>query len=194
MTRSDEDLSGGLGELEEALCQLQFATPAFERMRGRSTGVGIRYGLRPLLLAAAVMLVAGGLAFAAGQVFPTVIGTKLVADCEPWECGDDFQVTARIDDLSRLVAGYNVVVADSVSEDRLIEIASALAERSSGDRVIAWFFTQAAGEERHQFPLLPSGSGVTQPVPQPANSAALIATFDFPADGGLPVIDSRLGG
>ena len=116
------------------------------------------------------------------------MGTSGVADCEAWECGDDFQVTAQMEDTPRSVRAFNVVVADGTAQDRFAEIARVLADRTPGQRVIVWFFSEASGEERHQFPLLPGGDQLAVPAPPPVSAAAWQATYDFPASGGAPAI------
>jgi hypothetical protein len=175
-------------DVERTLEAMQFVTPSFAASRARTVvaPAGIARVSRPILLAAALMLVGGGLVFAASRVFPTIMGTPGVGDCEPWECGTDFQVTARITDDPDSVSAYNVVVTDGTGQDRLAEIAQALADRSRTHRVIVWFFSEASGQERHQFPLLPAGDETSIPAPPPLSNTAWRATYDFPASGDDP--------
>ena len=175
-------------DLERTLEAMQFATPSFAASRARAVvaPAGLVRLSRPVLLAAALVLIGGGLAFAAAQVFPTITGTPGVVDCEPWECGTDFQVTARMEDDPDSVSAYDVVVTDGTGKDRLAEIARALADRSQTHRVIVWFFSEASGQERHQFPLLPAADETGIPAPPPLSNTAWRATYDFPASGDGP--------
>jgi hypothetical protein len=177
-------------ELERTLEAMQFVTPSFADSRARPVvaSAGFARVSRPILLAAAILLVTAGLALAASRIFPTIMGTPGVADCEAWECGDDFQVTAQMEDTPRSVRAFNVVVADGTGQQRFGEIARALADRTPGQRVIFWFFSEASGEERHQFPLLPGADQPEVPAPPPMSTNAWEATYDFPASGDAPVI------
>jgi hypothetical protein len=181
-----------MSDLERTLEAMQFVTPSFVDSRARPVvaSAGFARVSRPILLAAAVLLITGGLAFAASRIFPTIMGTPGVADCEAWECGDDFQVTAQIEDAPRSVRAFNVVVADGTGQERFGEIARALADRTPGQRVIVWFFSEASGEERHQFPLLPDADQTEVQAPPPTSTAAWQATYDFPASGDDPAIQN----
>ncbi len=175
-------------DLERTLEAMHFVTPLFADSRGRTVvaPAGLPRLSRPILLAAALVLISGGLVFAASRVFPTIMGTPGVVDCEPWECGRDFQVTARIEDDPDSVRAFNVVVTDGTGAARLAEIARPLADRNPGYRVIVWFFSEASGQERHQFPLLPAADETGMPAPPPLSNAAWRATYDFPASGADP--------
>jgi hypothetical protein len=179
-------------ELERMLEAMQFVTPSFADSRARPVvaSAGFARVSRPIFLAAAVLLVTAGLAFAATRIFPTIMGTPGIADCPAWECGDDFQVTAQMEDTPRSVRAFNVVVADGTAQDRFAEIARVLADRTPGQRVIVWFFSEASGEERHQFPLLPGGDQLAVAAPPPASTTAWRATYDFPASGDDPAIQN----
>jgi hypothetical protein len=190
----NDDRANGDGadtsEMERTLEAMQFVTPSFADSRARPVvaSAGFARVTRPILLAAAVLLITAGLAFAASRIFPTIMGTPGVADCEAWECGDDFQVTAQMEDTPRSVRGFNVVVADGTGQERFGEIARALADRTPGQRVIVWFFSEASGQERHQLPLLPSAEQTEVQAPPPASTASWQATYDFPASGADPAI------
>lgn len=177
-------------DVERALEAMHFMTPPYADPRARAsvTPAGLTRWTRPLLLAAALVLVGGGLAFAASQIFPTIMGTPRVVDCQPWECGQDFQVTARVTDDPDSVSAFNVVVTDGTGATRLAKIARPLADRNPGYRVIVWFFSEASGQERHQFPLLPAADQTGVSAPPPLSEDAWRATFDFPASGDDPVI------
>jgi hypothetical protein len=179
-------------DLERSLEAMQFVTPSFADSRARPVvaSAGFARVSRPILLAAGVLLITGGLAFAASRIFPTIMGTPGVADCEAWECGDDFQVTAQMADTPRSVRAFNVVVTDGTGQERFGEIARALADRTPGQRVIVWFFSEASGEERHQFPLLPGADQTEVPAPPPASTDAWQATYDFLASGDEPAIQN----
>lgn len=175
-------------DLERTLEQMHFVTPSFADSRARAAVAprGLARLSRPILLAAALVLIGGGLVLAASRVFPTIFGTPGVVDCEPWECGHDFQVTARITDDPDSVRAFNVVITDGTGAARLAEIARPLADRNPGYRVIVWFFSEASGQERHQFPLLPGADETGISAPPPVSSSAWRATYDFPASGGDP--------
>ena len=175
-------------DLERTLEALHFVTPSFAASRARTVAApaGLARLTRPALLAAALMLVGGGLVFAASELFPTIMGTPGVVDCEPWQCGQDFQVTAQMADAPRSVSAFNVVVTGGTSQDRMAEIARALADRNRTQRVIVWFFMEAAGQERHQFPLLPAADQTGIPAPAPLSKTAWRVTYDFPASGDDP--------
>jgi hypothetical protein len=193
MTDDRTNIKGAdTSELERTVEATQFVTPSFADSRARPVvaSAGFARVSRPILLAAAALLITGGLAFAASRIFPTIMGTPGVADCQAWECGEDFQVTAHMEDAPRSVRAFNVVVTDGTSQDRLAEIARALAVRTPGQRVIVWFFSEASAEERHQFPLLPGAEQTDAPAPPPASTAAWQATYDFPASGDAPAIQN----
>lgn len=177
-------------ELERALNRMRFVTPSFEDVRARQSTPtsGLAQRFRPLLLAAALVLVGGGLAFGASEMFPYVMGTPGVADCEPWQCGDDFQVFAQYSGDPDSVEAWNVVVTDTVTDDRMATIAQALADRNRGYRVFVWFFSEASGQrERGGFPLMPDAGQTDISAPPPLNESAWRATYDFAASGADPV-------
>jgi hypothetical protein len=176
-------------DLERTLEAMRFVTPSFEDVRARQSTPtsGLAQRFRPLLLAAALVLVGGGLAFGASEMFPYVMGTPGVADCESWQCGDDFQVFAQYSGDPDSVEAWNVVVTDTVTDDRMATIAQALADRNRGYRVFVWFFSTAAGQERGGFPLMPDAGQTDISAPPPLNESAWRATYDFPASGADPV-------
>lgn len=188
MTGSQQDTAVDTQDLERTLEAMNFVTPSFADSRARTVvaPTGLARLSRPILLAAALVLIGGGLVFAAAQVFPTIMGTPGVVDCEPWECGTDFQVTARMEDDPDSVSAYDVVVTDGTGHDRLAAIAQDLADRSPTHRVIVWFFSEASGQERHQFPLLPGAGQTGVSAPPPLSNTAWRATYDFPASGDDP--------
>ena len=170
--------------LEQALTAMEFTTPPLRQLwQPHAAAPSRRPFFRGLLLAAALVVVASGLAIAATELFPRIMGTL---GCELPACGDDFQVSGRISgDTADIPYGFDVVVADGTDEDRLAVIAKGLADEHSSDRVIVWFFSEAAGQERNQFPLLP---GPGEVAPPPTAQIAWLATYDFRPDRAEPIV------
>jgi hypothetical protein len=175
--------------LEHVLSALEFTTPPLGQLWQPHAAAPSRRPLfRGLLLAAALVAVVSGLAIAATELLPRIGGAD---GCVLPTCGDDFQVSARISGSAvGLPFGFDVVVADGTDEHRLAAIAQGLADEHSRDRVIVWFFSQAAGQERNQFPLMP-GSG--QMAPAPTAELAWLATYDFRPDQTEPIVQQGSG-
>jgi hypothetical protein len=172
--------------LERQLMSMDFATPPISAL-WRPTPTHAHSIVRAALLAAAVLLLAAGLALAAGQ-FPSFMGGL---GCEPPTCSGDFGVTARIADGPDSLFGYDVVVSAGLTSERLTAIAAGLASEHPGERVIVWFFSEDAGQERFAFPLTPSAR---QAAPPPASTAAWIATFDYVRTSSEPLVQTGPGG
>ena len=175
--------------LEHVLSAMEFTTPPLGQLwKPHAAAPNRRPILRGLLLAAALVAVVTGLAIAATELFPRIMGTD---GCVLPVCGDDFQVSARISSDAALIPfGFDVVVAGGTDEDRLAVIAQGLAHEHSHDRVIVWFFSEAAGQERSQFPLLPAPDEM---APPPTAQSAWLATYDFRPNRTEPIVQRGPG-
>lgn len=184
---SDKEI--GNEALEQMLSAMEFTTPSLGQLwQPHAAAPSRRPVFRGLLLAAALVVVASGLAIAATELLPRIMGGD---GCVLPACGSDFQVSARISgDAADIPFGFDVVVADGTDETRLAVIAQGLADEHAGDRVIVWFFSEAAGQERNQFPLLP---GTGEAPPPPTAQSAWLATYDFRPDRTEPMVQRGPG-
>lgn len=169
--------------LERQLMSMDFATPPISRL-WRPTSTHGPVFVRAALLAAAVLLLATGLVVAAGG-FPNLDLLMGGLGCERPTCSEDFQVTSRISDYPADSFGYDVVVRDGITRERLAGIAAGLAGQHPTQRVIVWFFNENAGQERFAFPLMPSAN---EAAPPPVSTVAWIATFDYVRSYAEPLV------
>lgn len=191
MPRHEQELVA----LEDTLKRMRFATPPMRAIWAPTARpVGRRlWGLRPFYLAAALTLVLGGMAYGTSRILPSLMGTPGASDCPVAQCGSDFQVTAQMSDDPRGVRAFDVVVTDSTPANRLATIAEGLATSNDNYRVIVWFFSNAAGQERHQFPVLPSVDAPGEAAPAPLSVSAWLATYDFHLSASEPVVTVHSG-
>ncbi|CAN5856443.1 hypothetical protein BH24CHL6_BH24CHL6_06960 [soil metagenome] len=144
-----------------------------------------RSGRRPLLVSVAagsLVLILGGVTLAGSGFVPQFREPAGVAHCEPDQCGSDYHVVARAEDLSEARAlAFNVVLAEGVESPRIAAIASAVSERFPETRIIVYFFGEASAAEQLGFGLLPTRD--TEPAPQPVGATGWIATLDYAPNG-----------
>jgi hypothetical protein len=150
-----------------------------------------RNALRVSLFAAALLIMTGGAVLAGSAFVPQFREPAGVAQCAPDQCGADYHVVARAEDLSDgRVLAFNVVVAEGVVNARIVTIAKDLRRRYPEARVIVYFFDEASASLHFGFGLVPTRDA--QSVPEPTDRNGWIATLDHARDGHLREIWNRL--
>ena len=134
------------------------------------------------LAAFSLLLSLAGAVLAASGFVPQFREAAGVGDCQPEQCGPDYHVVARAEDISddRILA-YNVVVTEGVGNQRIAAIANGLRESHPKTRVIVYIFDEASAALHFGFGLLPTDD--VQPAPGPRDRAGWLATFDYMRSG-----------
>lgn len=166
-------------QLEALLERTRFNPPALDdlwRPRPRAAGLLPR---RALALLAAVLVVAStGAVLAASGFVPDFLTERGAVDCQPDECGVNYQVVARFEDrVDANLLAVNVVVASEMQGDEVEGLATAFRDRHPDRRVIVYVFDDADPGAHFTFGLLPSSPD--EPAAPPTQADGWIATFDF---------------
>jgi uncharacterized membrane protein len=109
-------------------------------------------------------------------------------DCQPDTCGPAYTVVATSID-SRVIA-FNVIVKGDTSSAHLRALASQFVDRHPGMRVIAYYFSDATGDEAEGFGSLPTSDEGTAPAPVNGHSHWL-GTVDTLSNGKIQEIYAR---
>ena len=135
-----------------------------------------RWLTRPVLIAAAVVLLAAGVVAAQGGLAP-IFRTPLVEDCVPDRCGSNYSVAAEATNDDDSVRAVNLIVASGTDRAALEEIAEGFRSRHEASRVIVSFFAEGAGQEASAFDLVPTGPDDAFTLPD--DEGSWIGTLDF---------------
>ncbi len=174
-------------ELSDLLDAVQFETPPLEtvwapgRTVARPAPLDRWRSVRLMMLAAAMALSVGGVVLAATGFLPVFRTDRGAVDCTVDACGDDYQVLATFEAPDDNLVVMNIALAPTVDEAGLRTIASSIAARHSGVRVVLYFFSEARADEHFGFGELPADDGT--PAGSPQVGTGWMATFDISAAG-----------